>query len=166
MFFSLFSDGIIRVFTESLERTASAEEIQAFENELAQASIDPKTGDLGDINADDLPGREHLKDPGKLLYFCRIRGASKSWFELLKLLMVSKLKALIPFDREGNGLILLWYPFTDSSGNGTQGFLCFGDFFILLGDNLEKGGIDAIVCLRCFLSVLPAVPRVCETGNL
>ncbi|KAF4794826.1 Phospholipase A-2-activating protein [Turdus rufiventris] len=58
------SDGIIRVFTESLERTASAEEIQAFENELAQASIDPKTGDLGDINADDLPGREHLKDPG------------------------------------------------------------------------------------------------------
>ncbi|XP_025934491.1 phospholipase A-2-activating protein isoform X2 [Apteryx rowi] len=58
------SDGIIRVFTESLERTASAEEIQAFENELSQASIDPKTGDLGDINADDLPGREHLKDPG------------------------------------------------------------------------------------------------------
>ncbi|XP_062460389.1 phospholipase A-2-activating protein [Pezoporus occidentalis] len=58
------SDGIIRVFTESSERTASAEEIQAFEYELSQASIDPKTGDLGDINADDLPGREHLKDPG------------------------------------------------------------------------------------------------------
>ncbi|NWX77657.1 PLAP protein, partial [Alca torda] len=58
------SDGIIRVFTASLERTASAEEIQAFENELSQASIDPKTGDLGDINANDLPGREHLKDPG------------------------------------------------------------------------------------------------------
>ncbi|NXD16823.1 PLAP protein, partial [Nothocercus nigrocapillus] len=58
------SDGIIRVFTESPERTASAEEIQAFENELSQASIDPKTGDLGDINADDLPGREHLKDSG------------------------------------------------------------------------------------------------------
>ncbi|NXK00091.1 PLAP protein, partial [Corythaixoides concolor] len=58
------SDGIIRVFTESLERTASAEEIQAFENELSQASIDPKTGDLGDINADDLPGKEDLKDPG------------------------------------------------------------------------------------------------------
>ncbi|NXC21782.1 PLAP protein, partial [Corythaeola cristata] len=58
------SDGIIRVFTESLERTASAEEIQAFENELSQASIDPKTGDLGDINAGDLPGKEDLKDPG------------------------------------------------------------------------------------------------------
>nr|XP_006127304.1 phospholipase A-2-activating protein [Pelodiscus sinensis] len=58
------SDGIIRVFTESLERTASAEEIQAFENELSQATIDPKTSDLGDINVDDLPGREHLKEPG------------------------------------------------------------------------------------------------------
>ncbi|NXL88987.1 PLAP protein, partial [Alectura lathami] len=58
------SDGIIRVFTKSLERAASAEEIQAFENELSQASIDPKTGDLGDINVDDLPGKEHLKDPG------------------------------------------------------------------------------------------------------
>ncbi|XP_019410881.1 PREDICTED: phospholipase A-2-activating protein [Crocodylus porosus] len=58
------SDGIIRIFTESLERTASADEIQAFENELSQATIDPKTGDLGDINADDLPGREHLNDPG------------------------------------------------------------------------------------------------------
>lgn len=113
------------MFTESLERTASAEEIQAFENELAQTSIDPKTGDLGDINADDLPGREHLKDPGKLLYFCYIRGASKSWFEVLKLLMVSKFT-------EGNGLILLYYSFTDFFGNRTQGFLVLGFFLILL----------------------------------
>ncbi|NXN99308.1 PLAP protein, partial [Rhinopomastus cyanomelas] len=59
------SDGIIRVFTESLERTASAEEIQAFENELSQASIHPDTGDLGDINVHDFPGREHLDDPGR-----------------------------------------------------------------------------------------------------
>ncbi|NXG69255.1 PLAP protein, partial [Baryphthengus martii] len=58
------SDGIIRVFTQSLERTASAEETQSFENELSQASIDPKTGDLGDINIDNLPGREHLQNPG------------------------------------------------------------------------------------------------------
>nr|XP_008101669.1 PREDICTED: phospholipase A-2-activating protein isoform X2 [Anolis carolinensis] len=58
------SDGIIRVFTESLERTASLEEIQAFENELSQATIDPKTGDLGDIDAEELPGREHLDEPG------------------------------------------------------------------------------------------------------
>lgn len=92
------------MFTESLERTASAEEIQAFENELSQASIDPKTGDLGDIKADDLPGREHLKDPGKLLYFCQVRDK-----EVLKLSIVSKIKALITFNRvtEENSLILL-----------------------------------------------------------
>lgn len=58
------SDGIIRVFTESQERMASAEEIQAFEDELSQAVIDPKTGDLGDIKIEDLPGKEHLSEPG------------------------------------------------------------------------------------------------------
>ncbi|KAG9486687.1 hypothetical protein GDO78_006851 [Eleutherodactylus coqui] len=59
-----FSDGIIRVFTASQERMASAEEIQAFEDELSQAVIDPKTGDLGDIKIEDLPGKEHLSEPG------------------------------------------------------------------------------------------------------
>lgn len=63
--FFLYSDGIIRVFTESEDRTASAEEIKAFEKELSQATIDSKTGDLGDINAEQLPGREHLNEPGK-----------------------------------------------------------------------------------------------------
>ncbi|XP_051817408.1 phospholipase A-2-activating protein isoform X1 [Antechinus flavipes] len=58
------SDGIIRVFTESIERTANPEELQAFENELSQATIDSKTGDLGDIDANQLPGREHLNEPG------------------------------------------------------------------------------------------------------
>ncbi|XP_066460396.1 phospholipase A-2-activating protein isoform X1 [Eleutherodactylus coqui] len=58
------SDGIIRVFTASQERMASAEEIQAFEDELSQAVIDPKTGDLGDIKIEDLPGKEHLSEPG------------------------------------------------------------------------------------------------------
>ncbi|XP_008592566.1 PREDICTED: phospholipase A-2-activating protein [Galeopterus variegatus] len=58
------SDGIIRVFTESEDRIASAEEIKAFEKELSQATIDSKTGDLGDINAEQLPGREHLNESG------------------------------------------------------------------------------------------------------
>lgn len=52
------------MFTESEDRTASAEEIKAFERELSQAIIDSKTGDLGDINAEQLPGREHLNEPG------------------------------------------------------------------------------------------------------
>uniref|UniRef100_A0AAY5ERZ7 Phospholipase A-2-activating protein n=1 Tax=Electrophorus electricus TaxID=8005 RepID=A0AAY5ERZ7_ELEEL len=58
------SDGIIRVFTESEERVASAQDLKAFEDELSKATIDPKTGDLGDIKIEDLPGREHLNEPG------------------------------------------------------------------------------------------------------
>lgn len=59
------SDGVIRVFTEAEDRIASAEDIQAFEDELSKATIDPKTGDLGDIKLEDLPGREHLNEPGR-----------------------------------------------------------------------------------------------------
>lgn len=73
-----YSDGIIRVFTESEDRTASAEEIKAFEKELSQATIDSKTGDLGDINAEQLPGREHLNEPGK--YFSV--GSSKKCYHV------------------------------------------------------------------------------------
>uniref|UniRef100_A0A8C1BYU9 Phospholipase A-2-activating protein n=1 Tax=Cyprinus carpio carpio TaxID=630221 RepID=A0A8C1BYU9_CYPCA len=58
------SDGVIRVFTECQERVASAQDLQAFEDELSKAIIDPKTGDLGDIKIEDLPGREHLDEPG------------------------------------------------------------------------------------------------------
>uniref|UniRef100_A0A3Q3A5C5 Phospholipase A2-activating protein n=1 Tax=Kryptolebias marmoratus TaxID=37003 RepID=A0A3Q3A5C5_KRYMA len=58
------SDGIIRVFTEAEDRVASAEDLQAFEDELSKTTIDPKTGDLGDIKMEDLPGREHLNEPG------------------------------------------------------------------------------------------------------
>lgn len=63
-FSSARSDGIIRVFTEAEDRMASAEDLQAFEDELSKATIDPKTGDLGDIKMEDLPGREHLNEPG------------------------------------------------------------------------------------------------------
>ncbi|XP_068164311.1 phospholipase A-2-activating protein [Antennarius striatus] len=58
------SDGIIRIFTEAEDRVASAESLQAFENELSKSTIDPKGGDLGDIKLEDLPGKEHLDEPG------------------------------------------------------------------------------------------------------
>ncbi|KAG7260753.1 hypothetical protein CRUP_015132 [Coryphaenoides rupestris] len=58
------SDGLIRVFTEAEDRVASLEDLQAFEDELSRTTIDPKTGDLGDIKMEDLPGREHLNEPG------------------------------------------------------------------------------------------------------
>lgn len=53
------------MFTEVEDRMASAEDLQAFEDELSKATIDPKTGDLGDIKLEDLPGREHLNEPGQ-----------------------------------------------------------------------------------------------------
>lgn len=56
---------MIRVFTESEDRVASAQDLQAFEEELSKATIDPKTGDLGDIKIEELPGREHLNEPGE-----------------------------------------------------------------------------------------------------
>ncbi|CAL8241785.1 unnamed protein product [Merluccius merluccius] len=58
------SDGLIRVFTEAEDRMASPEDLLAFEDELSKTTIDPKTGDLGDIKIEDLPGREHLNEPG------------------------------------------------------------------------------------------------------
>ncbi|XP_053715871.1 phospholipase A-2-activating protein [Synchiropus splendidus] len=58
------SDGIIRIFTEAEDRMAPPEELKAFEDELSKSTIDPKTGDLGDIKMEDLPGREHLDEPG------------------------------------------------------------------------------------------------------
>lgn len=53
------------MFTEDEDRTANAEDLQAFEDELSKATIDPKTGDLGDIKLEELPGREHLDEPGQ-----------------------------------------------------------------------------------------------------
>lgn len=62
---------MIRVFTESEDRVASAQDLQAFEEELSKATIDPKTGDLGDIKMEELPGREHLNEPGEQsLHLC------------------------------------------------------------------------------------------------
>lgn len=67
---------------------ASAEDLQAFEDELSKATIDPKTGDLGDIKMEDLPGREHLDEPGKkiIVVFSLIKrtyccpSVTTSWF--------------------------------------------------------------------------------------
>lgn len=62
---------------------ASAEDLQAFEDELSKATIDPKTGDLGDIKLEDLPGREHLNEPGEkdqcLVFFAHGRVQDSVW---------------------------------------------------------------------------------------
>jgi phospholipase A-2-activating protein len=59
-----FSDGRIFVFTKDPSRTATIEEISAFEQELASSSIQTKTGDLGEVKIDDLPSEDALKKPG------------------------------------------------------------------------------------------------------
>jgi phospholipase A-2-activating protein len=60
----IFSDGRIVVFTKDVSRTATMEEISAFEEELASSSIQTKTGDLGEVKIDDLPTEDALKKPG------------------------------------------------------------------------------------------------------
>lgn len=61
----IFSDGRICVFTRDESRTASGQEVAAFEEELALTTIQTKTGDMGEIKVDDLPNEDALKTPGK-----------------------------------------------------------------------------------------------------
>jgi phospholipase A-2-activating protein len=61
----MFSDGRIFVFTKDPSRTATNEEISAFEQELGTSSIQTKTGDLGEVKIDDLPNEDALKKPGQ-----------------------------------------------------------------------------------------------------
>ncbi|CAF3244551.1 unnamed protein product [Rotaria socialis] len=58
------SDGRIFIFTKDTSRTATMEEIAAFEQEIASTSIQTKTGDLGEVKIDDLPNEDALKKPG------------------------------------------------------------------------------------------------------
>ncbi|KAF9059500.1 WD40-repeat-containing domain protein [Rhodocollybia butyracea] len=57
------SDGIIRVFSESEERWASPQELQAYEDLVASQALPSQ--ELGDIKKNDLPGPEALNAPGK-----------------------------------------------------------------------------------------------------
>ena len=59
------SDGTIRVFTEDSSRVASVELRTEFESELASSNIDPKSSELGGISTAELPGRDHLEEPGE-----------------------------------------------------------------------------------------------------
>ncbi|CAF2319820.1 unnamed protein product [Rotaria sp. Silwood2] len=58
------SDGRIFIFTKDASRTATMEEISAYEQEIASTTIQTKTGDLGEVKIDDLPNEDALKKPG------------------------------------------------------------------------------------------------------
>jgi len=57
------SDGIVRVFSASEERWASAEKLKEYDDHVASQALSPQQ--VGDINKSDLPGPDALDTPGK-----------------------------------------------------------------------------------------------------
>jgi phospholipase A-2-activating protein len=56
------SDGIVRVFSESEDRWASAEDLKIYDDQVASQALPSQT--LGDVKKADLPGSESLAQPG------------------------------------------------------------------------------------------------------
>jgi len=56
------SDGVVRVFSESQDRWASAEELKAFEAQVASQALPAEQ--VGDVKKSDLPGPDALLHPG------------------------------------------------------------------------------------------------------
>ena len=58
------SDGIVRVFSASEERWASAERLKEYDDHVASQAL--PTQQVGDVKKSDLPGPEALNAPGML----------------------------------------------------------------------------------------------------
>jgi len=56
------SDGIVRVFSESEDRWASAEDLKTFEDQVASQALPSQQ--VGDVKKSDLPGTDALLHPG------------------------------------------------------------------------------------------------------
>ncbi|KAF4615497.1 hypothetical protein D9613_002740 [Agrocybe pediades] len=57
------SDGVVRIFSESEDRWASADELKAYDAQVASQAL--PTQQVGDVKKSDLPGTEALNVPGK-----------------------------------------------------------------------------------------------------
>lgn len=57
------SDGVVRVFSASEERWASAEDLSEYEQKVASTALPVQQ--VGDVKKSDLPGLEALDVPGK-----------------------------------------------------------------------------------------------------
>ncbi|GAA6016549.1 hypothetical protein JCM10207_002836 [Rhodosporidiobolus poonsookiae] len=57
------SDGLVRVYTRSEERVASAEDLAAYEEQVSKAAVN--SSQIGDLKKSDLPGPEALDQPGR-----------------------------------------------------------------------------------------------------
>jgi len=56
------SDGIVRVFSDSEDRWASAEDLKTFEDQVASQALPSQQ--VGDVKKSDLPGTDALLHPG------------------------------------------------------------------------------------------------------
>lgn len=56
------SDGVVRVFSASEERWASADELKEYEEKVASQALPSQQ--VGDVKKSDLPGTEALLEPG------------------------------------------------------------------------------------------------------
>lgn len=61
-FVTACSDGLVRVFSESEERWASAEDLKEFENQVANSAV--PAADVAGVDKSKLPGEEALANPG------------------------------------------------------------------------------------------------------
>lgn len=62
------SDGIVRVFSESEDRWASAEDLKIYDDQVASQTLPVQT--IGDVKKSDLPGSESLAEPG--VFICKV----------------------------------------------------------------------------------------------
>ena len=72
------SDGVIRIFSESQDRWASAADLQAYEETIARQALPSQQ--MEGLNTNDLPGIEALAEPGRCfalylegIYLCSYR---------------------------------------------------------------------------------------------
>jgi phospholipase A-2-activating protein len=68
------SDGIVRVFSASEERWASAEKLKEYDDHVASQALPSQQ--VGDVKKSDLPGPEALNTPGMFsftsVYDCQL----------------------------------------------------------------------------------------------
>ncbi|GAA5888116.1 hypothetical protein JCM6882_000286 [Rhodosporidiobolus microsporus] len=57
------SDGLVRVYTKSEERVASAQDLASYEEQVSKAAVN--SSQIGDLKKSDLPGPEALDQPGR-----------------------------------------------------------------------------------------------------
>lgn len=82
------SDGIVRVFSESEDRWASAEDLKIYQDQVASQALPSQQ--VGDVKKADLPGPEALAEPGGPSLFANEHLAETNNLLQAKKLVMSK----------------------------------------------------------------------------